>query len=292
MMRVMAMLKAIPTIQPMVARQFWTVKHALALAPMRVWVAAFSLGWQEESKQGIMIAVRCILMLALCAVWHRIWLATDLGNITLPFSVSVNSLMRYLLVTEWVTFAVGYRYRDIADPIQSGRVFSLLSRPIPYWQYSLANNLGGVTWMMMVMGITVVVGSWWLIGHLPAQATQIPLALISLSFGCIIWTMIQMMIGAAAAWLGNITPLYWIVQKTMYVLGGLMLPLFFLPSWCQNFAWITPFPAILYLSGVAASEQTLLHWWQILAIQLAWLIIIFCLMVITFNRAEKRLMSA
>jgi ABC-2 type transport system permease protein len=292
MMRVMAMLKAIPTIQPMVARQFWTVKHALALAPMRVWVAAFSLGWQEESKQGIMIAVRCILMLAICAVWHRIWQATDLSNITLPFSVSVNSLTSYLLMSQWVAFAVGYRYRDIADPIQSGRVFSLLSRPIPYWQYSLANNLGGVTWMMMVMGITVVVGSWWLIGHLPAQATQIPLALISLSFGCMIWMIIQMMIGAAAAWLGNITPLFWIVQKMVFVLGGLMLPLFFYPGWWQWIAWTTPFPAVFRLVGAAATGQTVLAWWQILAIQLAWLIIIFCLMLVTFNRAEKRLMSA
>ena len=286
------MLRAITTIQPMAARRLGAIERALVLAPMRVLAAAFCLGWREESKQGVMIFIRCILFLAICAVWHRIWLATDLSNITLPFSVSVDILIRYLLVTEWVVFAVGYRYRDIADSIQSGRVFSLLSRPIPYWQYSLANNLGGVTWMMVVIGGTTVLGSWWLIGHLPAQATQIPLALISLSFGCMVWMMIQMMIGAAAAWLGNVTPLFWIVQKMVYVLGGLMLPLFFLPSWCQNFAWITPFPAILYLSGVAASEQTLLHWWQILAIQLAWLIIIFCLMVITFNRAEKRLMSA
>jgi ABC-2 type transport system permease protein len=291
MMRVMAMLKAITTIQPMVARQFCTVKHALALAPMRVWVAAFSLGWQEESKQGIMIAVRCILMLAICAVWHRIWEATDLGMVELPFQVNVDGLTSYLLVTQWAVFTVAHRYQDLAELIQSGRVFSLLSRPIPYWQYSLATCLGGVAWMMMAMGITVVVGSWLLIGHLPVPLANIPLAIVCLVLGCMIWMIMQMMIGAAAAWLSNVTPLFWIAQKMMFVMGGLMLPLFFYPGWWQAIAWITPFPAILHLVGAAATAQTDLAWWQILAIQLGWLGVAFMLMILVFKRAEQRLMT-
>jgi ABC-2 type transport system permease protein len=291
-MRVMAMLRAITTIQPMAARRLGAIERALALAPMRVLAAAFCLGWREESKQGVMIFIRCVLMLALCAVWHRIWLATDLSNIALAFSVSADSLTSYLLMAQWVVFVVSHRYRDVADLIQSGRVFSLLSRPIPYWQYSLATTFGGVAWMMVMIGGTTVLGSWWLIGHLPAQPERIVWALISMSLGCMIWVMIQMMIGAAAAWLGNVTPLFWIAQKMMFVLGGLMLPLFFYPGWWQSIAWLTPFPAVLHLVGAAATGQTLLAWWQILAIQLCWLIVVFFLMVITFDRAEKRLMSA
>jgi hypothetical protein len=120
-MRVMAMLRAITTIQPMVARRLGAIERALALAPMRVLAAAFCLGWREESKQGVMIFIRCILFLAICGGWHRIWLATDLSNVALAFSVSADSLTSYLLMAQWVVFVVSHRYRDVADLIQSGR---------------------------------------------------------------------------------------------------------------------------------------------------------------------------
>ncbi|MBM3602699.1 MAG: hypothetical protein FJX22_02825 [Alphaproteobacteria bacterium] len=268
-----------------------SLSQGLGLAPWRVLAAAFSLGWREESKQGAMIIVRCVLLLAICAIWYRIWLATDLGAIALPFAVNVKSLISYLLIAQWVVFTVGHRYRDVADVVQSGRVYSLLSRPIPYWQYSLATIIGSVAWMMVVMGATAVVGGLWLTGGMPFLGWQIPLLLLVLPMGVMAWMLMQMMIGMAAAWLGNVTPLFWIAQKMMFVFGGLMLPLFFYPGWWQKLAWLTPFPVVFHLAAAAATGQTVLAWWQILLIQLLWLLILFRLMLWVYAAAEKRLMA-
>ena len=39
--------------------------------------------------------------------------------------------------------------------------------------------------------------------------------------------------------------MYWVWQKLMFVLGGLMLPLEFYPAFIQRIAAFTPFPALL-----------------------------------------------
>jgi len=38
---------------------------------------------------------------------------------------------------------------------------------------------------------------------------------------------------------------FWIAQKLLFVLGGLMLPLTLYPDWMQRLAHFTPFPAML-----------------------------------------------
>ena len=53
------------------------------------------------------------------------------------------------------------------------------------------------------------------------------------------------LIGLTAFWLSDISPLFWIWQKLLFVLGGLMLPLSLYPAWLHEAAHYTPFPWLL-----------------------------------------------
>ncbi len=52
-------------------------------------------------------------------------------------------------------------------------------------------------------------------------------------------------IGLLAFWLQDVAPVYWVWQKLMFVLGGLMLPLELYPVFIQRAAAFTPFPTLL-----------------------------------------------
>ena len=58
-------------------------------------------------------------------------------------------------------------------------------------------------------------------------------------------TALYLWIGLLAFWLQEVAPVYWMWQKLMFVLGGLMLPLDLYPPFVQRAAALTPFPVLL-----------------------------------------------
>jgi viologen exporter family transport system permease protein len=48
-----------------------------------------------------------------------------------------------------------------------------------------------------------------------------------------------------AFWLQDVAPVYWVWQKLMFVLGGLLLPLELYPAFIRRAAAFTPFPSLL-----------------------------------------------
>jgi ABC-2 type transport system permease protein len=58
-------------------------------------------------------------------------------------------------------------------------------------------------------------------------------------------TALYLAIGLLAFWLQDVSPVYWVWQKLMFVLGGLMLPLELYPQLIQRVAAFTPFPTLL-----------------------------------------------
>jgi ABC-type uncharacterized transport system permease subunit len=57
------------------------------------------------------------------------------------------------------------------------------------------------------------------------------------------------MLGASCMWLRQAEPAFWIWQKSMFLLGGLLWPLALYPSAVRHLAWLTPFPALLAVSA-------------------------------------------
>ena len=253
--------------------------------------AAFALGWRNAAAEGWLVLSRCLLYVLICMVWNRIWLLSDWSALQLPFAVGHTQLIQYLLVTEWVIFSVAHGYREVAQSIQSGQVFCLLTRPTRYLGFTLATHLGQLGWGLITIGGTALFCQLWFVGTLPVPTFSSLLILFSVLLACGIALLFQLSIGVAAAWLGEVAPLYWGLQKTLFVLGGLVVPVFFYPLWVQWLAWATPFPAMLYLPAVAATGQTTLHIWQILGIQLLWLAGMGVLTVRLFGRAEDRLVG-
>jgi ABC-2 type transport system permease protein len=97
-------------------------------------------------------------------------------------------------------------------------------------------------------------------------AAIVPLGLLASA-----WiTTMHVGLGMLAFWLGDASPLWWVTQKALFVLGGMMMPLSLYPLAIQRVAAFTPFPTVLSgpatlvlhgsLDGAGALAVALVGW--------------------------------
>jgi ABC-type uncharacterized transport system permease subunit len=96
-------------------------------------------------------------------------------------------------------------------------------------------------------------------------------------------------IGLLDVWGQYARPVYWIWQKSLFVLGGLMLPLSLYPSWMQKLAAVTPFPAMVYLPATMVFQPDASGFESVLTRQLFWLVALMLVAIAIHNGARKQI---
>jgi ABC-2 type transport system permease protein len=91
---------------------------------------------------------------------------------------------------------------------------------------------------------------------------------------------------AAAFWVRDARTTWFLYQKFVFVLGGMLLPIQVLPGWLQGVAWSLPFTAMAYAPARLASghvEPTLL------LVQAAWVLALVAAAAGAFAAGQRRL---
>src|SRR5262249_48474729 len=159
----------------------------------------------------------------------------------LPVSADPKSLVWYLATTEWILLSVPQAHLDIQEAIRRGDVVYRLGRPASFVLGELASRLGFLALRAPVIGLAAFVGGFAFTRWTPplsALAIVVPFGLAAAA----LMTALHVWIGLLAFWLQDVSPVYWVWQKLMFVLGGLMLPLGLYPEFIQKVAAVTPFP--------------------------------------------------
>jgi len=250
--------------------------------------AFFLLGWRRAIAEPAALVGRLLLYLLILAIFRALWLATPLQELGAGAPTAAD-LLWYVAVTEWIVFAAGLPYRMVEEQIRSGQIESALLRPLPYAVATLAEWSGGTAFYLLVMGIAGTAAAAWLTGAPPPSSAVAPLILLSGLVGCSIALLCQLQLGYATAWLGTAAPLFWIWQKLLFVVGGLLLPLTLYPAALRGLAEYSPFAAILFAPGsliLAPAGSSIV---SILGRQLAWVGAIGLLTLLVDRAATARL---
>jgi ABC-2 type transport system permease protein len=80
---------------------------------------------------------------------------------------------------------------------------------------------------------------------LPAQPIGLLYALVLGVLAGGVLLLCNALIGLLAFWLEDVSPLYWLWQKAMFVLGGMFVPLALYPEWLRLVALWSPFSALI-----------------------------------------------
>ncbi|MCA8959009.1 MAG: ABC-2 family transporter protein [Planctomycetes bacterium] len=246
--------------------------------PWRKYTAIMAASARQTIAQRGELAGRVIFYFAILFVFAHFWetvLAMDTG-----LRYTREQMLWYLTITEWVVLSLPDVYLRIEEDARSGNVGSRLSRPVSYFGERLAEGAGSHIVRLVVMGLAGAIGTTLLVGSPPTGGALVALAVTG-SLASALGLLFVTAIGVTAIWLHDITPVYWVWQKLLFILGGLILPLEIYPSWLSSLASWTPFHPMLYRVGqnvlepdgarAASTAIVQLTWIGVLTVGLFWI---------------------
>jgi ABC-2 type transport system permease protein len=211
-----------------------------------------------------------LLYWLILAIFQGLWSATPLHELGTP-ELTQQRLLAYLAVTEWIAFAVGLPYREVEAEIQNGTIDMRLARPIPLGLATLAIWTGEVGCRFVVLGGAGLVALVYVTGATGLTLSGAVLLIFSVALAALLVLLWHLQIGFTAAWLGASAPTFWIWQKCLFVLGGLIMPLTIYPESLGAIARASPFAAMLYAPGSLMLSEGTEHAVSAIALQLVWL---------------------
>ena len=203
----------------------------------------FKLSFIQGLKNYKALVGLSIFLITCLVIFAHLWkMVASKAGVT---NLNPEQLLWYIAFNEWVLVSIPDTQDDMEQDLRSGRLAYLLPRPISYLGATFAEAMGTLSVNLIVLGTVTCLFTWFTAGSLPFPAAGL---IVSFVFGLlagILAIIFKMLIGLSAFWLGDVDPFYWVWEKLLFMLGGLMLPLAVYPLWLQKLAYLTPFPAIL-----------------------------------------------
>jgi ABC-2 type transport system permease protein len=184
---------------------------------------------------------RAVLFAVILGVFSSLWRAVDETG---SLASDPDTLVWYLAVTEWILLSAPQLHTEIAEDVRRGDVAVHLPRPVSYLGATLARGLGALAVRLPLLAFAAAACAFALTDDVPSSSALLRAFLFGVCASAVLTTS-YVALGLLSFWLTDVTPIYWVWQKLLFVLGGLMLPLTFYPTWFRALAWWTPFPVLL-----------------------------------------------
>ncbi len=231
---------------------------------MQKYLKIFTLAVIHSLKNYKSLIGLSIFLIACLLIFANLW------EIVAANSFNADQLLWYIAFNEWVLISLPDVQEEMEQDLRSGKLAYLLPRPISYLGAVFFEGLGLLCVNLLVLGVVAFSFTWIRIGAIPFDLKAFPLTLlIGFLAGCV-GLIFHMLIGLSAFWLNHVEPFYWIWEKLLFTLGGLMLPLAAYPGWLQKIAYLTPFPAILGERSALAIDFSLWQAMNVTATLLIW----------------------
>ena len=185
---------------------------------------------------------RMAFFVVILGVFASLWRATREAG--LAIAADPKSLVWYLASTEWILLSAPLIHVDVQEALRRGDVACQLGRPVSYVGATFAQGLGLMTSRSPLLAATAFLCAFAFTGWVPPWRALAAVAFFG-SIATTLLTGLHLAIGLVAFWIGEVTPVFWVWQKLLFVFGGLMLPIRLYPPIMQRLAGVTPFPDIL-----------------------------------------------
>lgn len=221
------------------------------------------------------------LLTVISALWH---VATHDRTIELQ-GYGYVELMWYVLAAEAaVVAAPASRIEQLGDEINAGDIEDEMLRPASVLAIRVSNDVGyalvrlaglwlvGITFMLIVVGPPPSVG---------ALVLSLPLSILAVTCNMVA----MQAFGAIAFWIHDAKSTWFLYQKLIFFVGGMIFPLAFLPGWAQTVAWFLPFWTMSHAPGNFSAGHVV--WWYPVG-QLAWIAAALIAAAAVFRAGQRR----
>ena len=182
-------------------------------------------------------------------------------------------LLWYIALNQWILVAIPRTERVIETDFRSGKLAYLIPRPISYLGYVFAEGCGQAVVYITALGIISYIFTWGFAGAITISGWGLVVVFVSTLLAVILSIIFKMIIGLLAFWMHHVDPVAWIWEKSLFALGGLLMPLSAYPSGWQKVAKYTPFSVILGDRSALVLHFNLEIAFDLLAKLLLWIIL-------------------
>lgn len=221
---------------------------------------------------------RMVFFVVIIGVFSSLWRATREAGLTI--AADPRTLVWYLASTEWILLSAPLIHVDVQEALRRGDVACQLGRPVSYVGATFAQGLGSVASRAPLLAVTAFLCAFAFTGWVPPWRALVAVGIFG-SMATALLTALHLAIGLLAFWIGEVTPVFWVWQKLLFIFGGLMLPIRLYPPIMRRLAALTPFPDILagpasfVLSGEGVRTDVLAArlaiWSAVTALVVAWM---------------------
>ena len=253
--------------------------------------SAFALGVRRNLANWPILMGRMLFYLVAMAVISALWDKVAVQNLhgTLAASLPPGGLTLYVGATEWITLSVTAIHLRLEDDIRFGMLEPHLLRPKPYLLQKIAEALGDTLARLLGIGSAALIALF-----LSGRATPPPIVFIYVAMlgalGAVIGVLLYVVVGLCAFWVRRVLPPYLIMQKSMFLLGGLFAPISLYPGWFYHLAVVTPFAANTFLAGNQMIAPSAAGFGEALLAQFAWIAVIAALIALLWRAALRKIL--
>jgi len=214
----------------------------MTAARLAKYAAFWRISAREARRERNELYGRMVFFAVILGVFSSLWRAV--AEAGMPVAADPKSLVWYLAATEWILLSVPPVHVEIQEAIRRGDVVYRLGHPVSYVAAEFASGLGLLAVRAPVLGLTAFFCAFAFTRWTPPLTVLLIVVPFGLAASALV-TAFDVGIGLLAFWLQDVAPVYWVWQKLMFVLGGLMLPLELYPALIRRVAALTPFPSLL-----------------------------------------------
>ena len=215
---------------------------------------------------------RSVFIILIMFIFVQLWTAAYASQGTTEIAgLTLSATIWYFLVAEMIELGKFRHDQKISEEVKDGSIAYTMIRPYNYLAYHFFNGMGETVVKMalvFLLGLPVVLFYAGLpdvkLAHLPGVLLVMLLALV-LDFA------MASSIGLLAFVTEDTFSFRLIYQKLIFILGGLLIPLDFLPERLQLVARLLPFGLTTYAPAKLFVAWSTAQFLQILTLQLIWI---------------------
>lgn len=236
----------------------------------------FAVGWFEVRQRfgyvwdqvfaGVFVAM-------LLFIFFHVWTAFFAGKETVQ-GFSLAEMIWYLAITETLVISSGFFWIErIGEDVRAGMIGTRLLKPMNYVFANFFINTMHVIYNLIIAGVVAFIVAFLLVGPIKVSAASIALGFIAIFGGVALNYILTAGLGLLAFWVEDTSALYWIYQKGIFILGGMLVPLEIYPDWLRDAIVWLPFSVMTYLPSRLFIKFSFADFIMTMIVQFAWIVI-------------------
>lgn len=230
-----------------------------------------------------------ITLFAFYFIWHSIY---GFSGKDIIEGYTFSQIITYFVLAN-VTMSILWNDVDdkVGRQIRKGKMTRALLYPMDYIFRNLFGSMGGKLMVILLQTLPVFILGILLFKISFSWASLIYLPVMLLAY--LINYILCFIVGTSAFWLKENRGLISIRQAILGFLAGSIIPLAFLPPVLQKVSWYLPFQ---YTSSIPINtflgKYDLAMLFKIMAIQIAWIVVLYIILRILWNSGVKKYTGA